>query len=107
MPRSVRVIFFIAFPLIVFACMLVCVMRSQRISGPMLMGFSSLRGGVIGNLIDRMMFDRRVSDFINVGIGRCFRTGIFNFADLSVMIGCLLILVGSLGVQRPTPATNR
>jgi signal peptidase II len=107
MPRSVRVILFIAFPLIVLECMFMYVMLSQRIFWPMLMGFSFLLGGVIGNLIDRIMFDGRVSDFINVGIGRWFRTGIFNFADLSVMIGCLLILVSSLGAQRPTPAVNR
>jgi signal peptidase II len=106
MPRPVRAVFFIAFPLLVLTVMLVYVMRSPRISWPMLTGFAFLLGGGIGNLIDRLMFDGRVSDFINVGIGRWLRTGIFNFADLSVMIGCLLLLVGSVGAERRTPAAG-
>ena len=42
-------------------------------------------GGGIGNLIDRY-FQGYVVDFLNVGIG-WLRTGIFNVADMAVMLG--------------------
>ena len=40
---------------------------------------------------------------MNLGIGSV-RTGIFNFADLSILIGCLLILASS---WRRTPSVDR
>lgn len=46
-----------------------------------------LAGG-IGNLIDRVFNGGLVIDFLNVGIGS-FRTGIFNVADVAVMIGAI------------------
>lgn len=50
--------------------------------------------GGIGNVIDRLFFDRHVTDFMNVGIAG-LRTGIFNVADMAVTAGaiCLLIAV--------------
>ncbi len=48
--------------------------------------------GGIGNLIDRFGSDGRVVDFINLGIGRSFRTGIFNVADVAIMAGGILLL---------------
>jgi len=37
------------------------------------------------------IIDVGFSDFINIGIVPV-RTGIFNFADLSILIGCLLLV---------------
>jgi signal peptidase II len=48
--------------------------------------------GGVGNIIDRILHDRHVTDFMNLGI-RNFRTGIFNFADLYVTTGVILLLV--------------
>jgi signal peptidase II len=48
-------------------------------------------GGGISNLIDRLMYEGRVTDFLNVGIGGV-RTGIFNVADMAIMSGALLLL---------------
>lgn len=44
-----------------------------------------LSGG-IGNLIDRIWNNGLVTDFINLGIGP-LRTGIFNVADVALMLG--------------------
>ena len=50
-----------------------------------------LAGG-IGNLIDRVTQDGLVTDFMNVGIGPVFRSGIFNVADMAITTGfCLFI----------------
>jgi signal peptidase II len=48
-------------------------------------------GGGISNLIDRLLYNGRVTDFLNVGIGG-LRTGIFNVADMAIMAGALLLL---------------
>ena len=52
-----------------------------------------LAGGS-SNLFDRMVNDGRVIDFMNMGIGT-LRTGIFNWADVVIMVGMGLILVFS------------
>jgi len=44
--------------------------------------------GGLGNLIDRIFFDRHVTDFMNVGI-LSLRTGIFNVADMCVTAGAI------------------
>lgn len=48
-----------------------------------------LSGG-IGNLIDRIWNNGLVTDFINLGIGP-LRTGIFNVADVALMLGAAVI----------------
>jgi signal peptidase II len=60
-----------------------------------------LSGG-LGNLIDRVFNDGRVVDFIVLGIGN-LHTGIFNFADVYVTSGVLLILVHSFFQKAPAP----
>jgi signal peptidase II len=47
-----------------------------------------LFSGGIGNIIDRILFDRHVTDFMNVGLGS-IRTGIFNVADMCVTAGAI------------------
>ncbi len=46
--------------------------------------------GGISNLIDRIAYDGRVIDFLNLGIGP-LRTGIFNIADMAITFGALFL----------------
>lgn len=46
-------------------------------------------GGGVSNLIDRLRYGGYVIDFLNVGIGS-LRTGIFNVADMAIMLGVVL-----------------
>jgi len=46
--------------------------------------------GGVSNLVDRLRHDK-VSDFLNVGVGR-LRTGIFNVADMAIVLALLLIV---------------
>jgi signal peptidase II len=48
--------------------------------------------GGIGNIIDRILYDRHVTDFMNMGIGN-LRTGIFNVADVLVTAGVIGLLL--------------
>ena len=72
---------------------LVCVALFSRRLGPK--GFIALAlvaGGGIGNLIDRLIHDGRVTDFLNIGIGS-LRTGIFNLADMAILAGAFLLFL--------------
>lgn len=57
-----------------------------------LLSFSMIIAGGLGNIIDRIMFDRHVTDFMNIGIYN-LRTGIFNFADVCVTAGVIGLLI--------------
>lgn len=50
-------------------------------------------GGGVSNLIDRLRYGGYVVDFLNVGIGPV-RTGIFNVADMAIMVGVVLWAFG-------------
>jgi signal peptidase II len=43
-------------------------------------------GGAIGNLVDRLRFDGRVTDFIDIGAWP-----VFNVADMSIVVGTIII----------------
>jgi len=57
-------------------------------------GLSSLMlifSGGISNFFDRAVNNGAVIDFLNIGIGS-LRTGIFNVADMAIMLGVFLLL---------------
>lgn len=54
-------------------------------------GYSLIFSGGLSNLIDRAVHHGAVIDFINVGIST-LRTGIFNVADVAILIGVCLVL---------------
>jgi signal peptidase II len=73
----------------------------RRWNGVPLAGVALMWAGGVSNLIDRA-FNGSVVDFLNVGIGS-LRTGIFNVADVAVMLGAVLVVFGDLkadGVRR-------
>lgn len=55
----------------------------------------SVVAGGLGNLVDRLINDFRVVDFMNFGIGP-LRTGILNVADISVTFGAILLVIHEL-----------
>ena len=56
-------------------------------------GYALLFGGIIGNLIDRIVY-RYVIDFIGFEFGS-YSFPIFNIADIAIVIGALFVLLGS------------
>jgi signal peptidase II len=60
--------------------------------------------GGIGNIIDRILFDRHVTDFMNMGIGN-LRTGIFNVADVLVTAGVIGLLLSFNNKNKMEPET--
>ena len=80
--------------------MLVYAVTSRRIRRLHVVAISLIAGGGVGNLIDRLMNDGRVVDFLNLGIGS-LRTGIFNVADVAIMVGGGLMLLAARESRSP------
>ncbi|MDU0356144.1 signal peptidase II [Paraglaciecola aquimarina] len=63
--------------------------KSQPING--IAALSLIFSGGISNFYDRATNNGAVIDFLNLGIGS-FRTGIFNVADMAIMLGVFILL---------------
>jgi len=68
---------------------------STRLNTLSTLGLTLIAGGGLSNLLDRAMrTEGKVVDFMNVGIGS-LRTGIFNFADMAILLGVTLMMIQS------------
>jgi signal peptidase II len=63
----------------------------ERLQGWALLGATLFVAGGTSNWVDRLA-NGRVVDFLNVGVGP-IRTGIFNVADMALMLGGFLLFV--------------
>lgn len=57
-----------------------------------IVALSLVGGGALGNILDRIRYERGVVDFIDVGIGS-YRWPVFNVADMAVSTGAVLLLI--------------
>ena len=94
-PGPVRILVFVAFPVLMLVGLLIFIFRKEDAGVPFLLGLSLITGGGIGNLIDRILYHGSVTDFMNLGIGN-IRTGVFNFADFFVLVGLGLVVIFEL-----------
>ncbi|WP_452223253.1 signal peptidase II [Lacinutrix chionoecetis] len=81
-------------PIIVLTLVLFHIFRDKTLDKFSLIGFCCIIGGGIGNLFDRVLYGK-VTDFWHIDLGGVFRTGIFNLADVSVMVGMGLLILGN------------
>ncbi len=98
LPRIVRFIFLSLVPLAILGFGLGYLFTKKNLSKAMLLGFAFVIGGGIGNLYDRLVYGS-VTDFMHIDFV-VFQTGIFNMADVSIMTGMGIIIIGSF-VDRP------
>jgi signal peptidase II len=94
LPPPARRLILTVMPLAVLAALAAYVLARRRFDTLTLVGAACIAGGGVGNLLDRLANGGRVSDFAMVGVG-VLRSGVFNLADLSILAGCLLLLVAS------------
>lgn len=81
----------IVISLIAVTGMLIFILLHRNPRPSLVMGLSFIIGGGIGNLIGRIFHNGAVTDFMNLGIG-CLSTGIFNFADMAIMLGIGMLI---------------
>jgi signal peptidase II len=78
----------------IFVCAVGLILSALLIYILKIYGLTSLTfifSGGISNFYDRALNNGAVIDFLNVGIGS-LRTGIFNVADMAIMLGVFLLL---------------
>jgi signal peptidase II len=101
LPDTLRILLLLILPAIALVLMTCYVIYNQNLPRRYQISLSCLLGGGISNvMIDRMFNNGHVIDFMNIGIGS-IRSGIFNFADLSIVFGsCALLLFAYTGKTR-------
>jgi signal peptidase II len=94
LPEHWRQLIFTIFVGVFLLGLLLYVLLSHNLSGNHVTCLSLICGGGLSNLIDRIAYDGRVVDFLNVGIGPV-RTGIFNVADMAITAGAIYLAIDS------------
>jgi signal peptidase II len=93
LPAATNFLLLSVLPLIFLIILLAYTIKNiKQINYIKLFSLALIFAGGIGNIIDRILFDRHVPDFMNLGIQN-FRTGIFNFADVCVTAGVIGLLL--------------
>jgi signal peptidase II len=86
--------------------LLIYILVNHHFSGRRVIALSLILGGGSSNLLDRVLNDGRVVDFMIIGIGN-LRTGIFNLADSGIMLGMgLVILFSFMERSKKIPNNN-
>src|ERR1700743_3513758 len=92
LPKSVSFWLLSIVPLLLLALLFGYAIKNAKTSSFIkMLAFSLIIAGGVGNIIDRLLYDRHVTDFMNVGISN-LRTGIFNVADMCVTAGVIVLL---------------
>lgn len=102
LPPGVRTLLFGVFAALLLVVVTAYVFVTSELTRLDVVAASLLVAGGLGNLIDRALFDGRVTDFVTLGVG-WLRTGIFNVADVFVLAGVGWFLI-SLVSGGPEPA---
>lgn len=87
-----KVILLIILPIAVLLLILRMIIINKDLDKYMIIGLCCIVGGGIGNLYDRILY-QSVTDFMHIDLGGIFKTGIFNMADVSVMLGSALLII--------------
>jgi signal peptidase II len=97
---AVRIAIFIVFNALAMALLTVFLIIKRDAPLIVFLSMVLIIAGGLGNLIDRVIDNGRVTDFMNMGIGP-IRTGIFNVADIAVTVGTVIVFVWLFRTPRP------
>lgn len=98
LPYVIRLLLLSVLPIIVLGLGLYYLIVKTNLPKIMQIGMCFLIGGGIGNIIDRLLYGS-VTDFLHIDFG-LFRTGIFNLADVSIMIGICILIINSINQKK-------
>ena len=84
---------------VVLSALLIYILKTKSHSTFGLTSLILIFSGGISNFYDRAVNNGAVIDFLNIGIGT-FRTGIFNVADMAIMLGVFLLLFAKENKQQ-------
>lgn len=93
LPQTVSFWLLSMLPLVILLALFVYVIRQlNSFSLFKLLAFALVIAGGLGNITDRIIYDRHVTDFMNMGINN-IRTGIFNVADVCITAGIIGLFI--------------
>lgn len=98
LPQSIKLLLLIILPVIILSLIFFYVLKKQKLSNITIIGLCFIAGGGFGNIYDRIIYGS-VTDFMHIDFA-IFQTGIFNMADVSIMVGLFLIIL-ELYIKRP------
>lgn len=93
LPPMIKSLLLLVVPLLALFIGFGYLLTRFSVSRLFVVGSCCIIGGGVGNLMDRLAYGS-VTDFLHIQFG-IFQTGIFNMADVSVMMGTGLILLNS------------
>jgi len=93
LPGTLKFILLSGIPILALAFGIGYMFLRKNISKMSMLALSFAIGGGIGNIYDRVVHGS-VTDFLHIDLG-VFQTGIFNMADVSIMVGMGLFLAQS------------
>ena len=86
MPENIRHTVFVILVSIFLLSFMLFVILGEKHKSFAVASSALIIGGGLSNLIDRILNQGAVIDFMNIGIGS-LRTGIFNVADVAIVVG--------------------
>ncbi|XOV94343.1 MAG: signal peptidase II [Bacteroidota bacterium] len=98
LPNILKISLLTIIPSIIMMGMMVFVLRKRKMDLNYALPIAFIIGGGIGNLYDRILYGS-VTDFMHMNF-QIFQTGIFNMADVSIMVGIFWILLTQLNSKR-------
>ena len=90
--ETLRIILLLILPILVLGFVLRYIIKDKTLDNWSLFAFSSIIGGGIANVFDRIAYGS-VTDFFYIKLTDVLRTGIFNMADLSVTTGMIILVI--------------
>ena len=96
-PQPFKSIILSFLPLLFLVIAAVYVILKKSLSLSRVIAISFVVGGGIGNIYDRLVHGS-VTDFLHIDLG-IIQTGIFNMADVSIMVGMTMLLIESFIVK--------
>jgi signal peptidase II len=91
LPEHIRTLIFSGLVALFLLAFLIYIIKSTSISKIGVIAGALIISGGLSNLIDRLVNNGAVIDFMNLGIGS-LRTGIFNVADMAIMLGAFILI---------------
>jgi signal peptidase II len=91
LPAPIKMILLNILPLLALMAGIIFLILKSNLPRLSAIGLAFIIGGGMGNIYDRIMFGS-VTDFLHMDFV-IFQTGIFNMADVSIMVGMFMMFV--------------
>lgn len=93
LPERLRFVVFIVLIAVFVTGLLLYLLFNHKLPAGLVVGLSLLAGGGLGNLVDRLLHNGWVVDYVQLKIGP-LETGVFNLADVAILAGLLVSVLG-------------